>query len=44
MCDTASQMLADEEMAAFLKMKYVVDSGGKQGKVSLHRAFGQSKN
>ena len=34
MGDDAEQMLADEEMAAFLKMKYVVDSG-RQGKVSF---------
>ena len=30
--DVAAKMLADEEMAAFHKMKFVVDSG-KQGKV-----------
>ena len=35
MGDDAEQMLADEEMAAFLKMKYVVDSVGKKGKVSF---------
>ena len=35
MMEEASRMLAEEEMAAFQKMKFVVDSGRRQDKVGV---------
>ena len=35
MMEEASRMLAEEEMAAFQKMKFVVDSGRRKDKVGV---------
>ena len=35
MMEEASRMLAEEEMAAFQKMKFVVDSGRRRDKVGV---------
>ena len=35
MMEEASRMVAEEEMAAFQKMKFVVDSGRRQDKVGI---------